>query len=96
MLTKCANPECNARFRYLHEGKLFVVDRFDSSQRGLSPELAANESYRLDYYWLCSSCSRSMEVVSGSPTRMQVMPVQRVQPPAPVKKAFTDYEGQGE
>ena len=26
MLSKCANPECSAKFRYLHDGKVFRVD----------------------------------------------------------------------
>ena len=26
MLSKCANPECSNKFRYLHDGKVFKVD----------------------------------------------------------------------
>jgi hypothetical protein len=26
MVTKCANPSCNVSFRYLREGKLFLVE----------------------------------------------------------------------
>jgi hypothetical protein len=27
MLSKCANPTCPTTFRYLHEGRLYVIDR---------------------------------------------------------------------
>jgi hypothetical protein len=26
MLSKCANPDCSAKFRYLHDGKVFRID----------------------------------------------------------------------
>jgi len=37
MLSKCANPECSAKFGYLHDGKLFRVEldhRFGGPEEG--------------------------------------------------------------
>jgi hypothetical protein len=39
MLSKCANPDCSAKFRYLHDGKVFRVelnDRFGGPDEGNS------------------------------------------------------------
>lgn len=55
MLSKCANPTCAAVFRYLHEGKLYVMDR----RRPLTapkPKYARKPA-QLEYAWLCSCCS---------------------------------------
>lgn len=62
MLSKCANPNCSNPFRYLHEGKLYLissVSRFDGRKqlstacKFLSPE----------YAWLCSVCSSYMTII---------------------------------
>ena len=37
MLSKCANPDCSAKFRYLHDGKVFRVEldhRFGGPEEG--------------------------------------------------------------
>lgn len=49
MVAKCANPGCPAIFRYLHEGRLFLLE--------------ATAKRQLRYYWLCSSCSLAMTVI---------------------------------
>lgn len=77
MLTKCANPACDAQFRYLHEGKLFILERVNDSASGRSREqstadIETNEHY--EYYWLCGTCSRSMVVVSDRWMQAQVLP----------------------
>ncbi|HYL96708.1 MAG TPA: hypothetical protein VET69_12970 [Terriglobales bacterium] len=55
MLAKCANPICSAPFRYLHEGKLFRLDL------GAGPPSAdARIPHRLEYFWLCDGCARTM------------------------------------
>ena len=54
MLSKCANPECQARFRYLHEGKVFMADWM-----GGSAAESDNACWRrTEMYWLCDTCSR--------------------------------------
>ncbi len=57
MLSQCLNPDCNAIFRYLYEGRIFTVERFVASSDGTKVER------RLEHYWLCGKCSKSMKVV---------------------------------
>jgi hypothetical protein len=55
VLSKCANPACSSAFRYLHEGKLFLIESEAALQN-------PGKSRTIDYVWLCSSCCRSMTV----------------------------------
>jgi hypothetical protein len=78
MLSKCANPECSAKFRYLHEGKVFRVEPDATSHPSKPPhiELAAavpqraliakKPADRPEYFWLCSSCSERSTVGTDS------------------------------
>ena len=57
MLAKCANPTCTARFRYLHEGKIFNIDMAAPSgnqQRHIP---------RIEYFWLCEECVETHKLV---------------------------------
>ncbi len=54
MLSKCANPTCRALFRYLHEGKLYVIGPKEALARH-KPRYSA-KSGQIEYAWLCSSC----------------------------------------
>jgi hypothetical protein len=54
MLSKCANPTCATAFRYLHEGKLYVIDLRGPARQ--KPR-CSSRSGQLEYAWLCSSCS---------------------------------------
>jgi hypothetical protein len=55
MLSKCANPTCPTTFRYLHEGRLYVIDP-GGVQAGHGPR-CSSKSGQLEYAWLCSTCS---------------------------------------
>lgn len=50
MLSKCANKECTARFKYFGIGLLFVTqaDCRRAAKKNAPPELS----------WLCDKCSR--------------------------------------
>jgi hypothetical protein len=64
MLAKCANPACSARFRYFHEGRLFVFEsKPDAPMRGppADPD-SVDRSHSPQYFWLCSSCCSTMTV----------------------------------
>lgn len=64
MLSKCANPNCAATFRYLHEGKLYVIDvssDFARSRSLADPKMVGTCGKR-EYYWLCSTCCRHMTI----------------------------------
>ena len=78
MLSKCANPECSSKFRYLHDGKVFRVepDVLTQSSKQLHAELtsvvparmliASKPSNRPEYFWLCSVCSEHSTVGTDS------------------------------
>lgn len=75
MLSKCANPHCSVPFRRLNEGKLFCLE---SEQRN-----SQHKSSRVEYFWLCRSCSFTMTLrfdADGAvaPTPLQTPPVPRL------------------
>jgi len=55
MLSKCANPTCSTTFRYLREGRLYVI----GPREALAGHRlkCSSKSGQLEYAWLCSSCS---------------------------------------
>ena len=57
MLSKCANPACLARFRYLHEGRIFNIEAGTASESNGSP------IHKIEHFWLCESCAQSLTVV---------------------------------
>jgi hypothetical protein len=52
MVNKCANPKCSKPLHYLREGRIFV---FDAESENESP-------HRMEHYWLCGECSRTMRL----------------------------------
>ncbi len=64
MLSKCANPACLAPFLYLHEGKIFNIEVDVAGLGGPDLTMSANgRARRLEHYWLCGNCARSMTVI---------------------------------
>jgi len=64
MLSKCSSPGCSTPFRYLHEGKLYLIDR-KAASAGRKPPADlryARKSLALEYVWLCSSCCRDLTI----------------------------------
>jgi len=60
MLSKCANPTCPTAFRYLHEGRLYVIASRKPPAGHKSRSSA--ESGQLECAWLCSSCSLDLTI----------------------------------
>ena len=60
MISKCANPNCGAPFRYLREGKLFQL------YTGPEPQSASgsnqNIARQMEYFWLCGRCAATMRL----------------------------------
>jgi len=54
MLHKCANPSCNAPFRSLREGKLFLAETFPAGSNA-TPE--RRKLRRREHFWLCDTCA---------------------------------------
>jgi hypothetical protein len=75
MLSKCANPICHTTFRYLSEGKLYLIDSKASVvRRGTQAEPKhAIRSFIYEYFWLCSSCCRDMTIEIDSDYEIRVV-----------------------
>ena len=56
MITKCANPNCRVRPRYLDHGRLFVTNH---PARQSSREAPATNT---EYFWLCDACSEDADL----------------------------------
>lgn len=55
MLTNCSNPDCNERFKYLGEGRLFLpnpADALNLNQQQLFERCS----------WLCPRCAKIFEL----------------------------------
>ena len=52
MITQCANPDCRRELHYLRDGKIY--------QFVLSAKVG---SKRLEHFWLCGECSKSMILI---------------------------------
>lgn len=70
MLSKCANPTCSTTFRYLHEGRLYVIDRREALA-GHKPRCSSKPG-QLEYAWLCSSCSLYLTIQVDEEFRARV------------------------
>jgi hypothetical protein len=61
MIAKCASPDCSNAFRYLHEGKLFLIE-LNAGRSNSRSKMASGKFRAMDYVWLCASCCRDMTV----------------------------------
>jgi hypothetical protein len=70
MLSKCANPSCRNTFRYLYEGKLYVISPREALA-GHKPR-CSGRSRQLEYAWLCPSCCLylTIQIDEGFGTRI--------------------------
>jgi hypothetical protein len=66
VVSKCANSDCAASFRYFHLGKLFRLETEAGLDRRRS--LGVDEEIkkplrRIEFYWLCEDCAQKMTIV---------------------------------
>lgn len=71
MLAKCANPSCPTAFRYVHEGRLYVISAA-ATKAGDKPR-PSRGSGEIGYAWLCSSCSFYLTVQRDEELRAVVV-----------------------
>ena len=95
MLSKCLNPQCTAKFRYLGEGRLFRIDfpemkRRNTALAGQVPALCNGEKERpVEHVWLCAHCAagRTLAVSDAGEVRLVPLPVPQeptaAEPPEP-------------
>jgi len=72
-LGKCANPECEAEFKRLGDGKLYTLSVSHSQAWGLPPHV------KQKVVWLCSRCALTREVEFDK-QHCQVLLVRRHRP----------------
>jgi hypothetical protein len=77
MLSKCANPSCQAPFQYLSEGKLFRFDQRQAVHAG--PQLVTEKKppRRIEHFWLCSDCASRMTVAWDRTKGVYVQPLRQ-------------------
>jgi len=78
MLSKCVNPACAANFRYLHEGKVFRLER------NAHADNSDIHSHNFEYFWLCSNCANFFIVVFEQQS-VRVRPLHLELPPSSVQ-----------
>jgi hypothetical protein len=75
MLSKCANPDCSASFRYFHTGKLFRADiavGLDRRRTLGQDDRRDKPLRRLEFFWLCEDCAGRMTVSFDKETGVKV------------------------
>ncbi len=70
MLSKCANPECNEKFLYLHQGRVFRL----CPNPNLRTSAEQHEYVLCERFWLCTKCARTMTIVWGG-AHIRVIPI---------------------
>ena len=71
MVSKCANPECTARFRYFHNGQLF---RLDTPSKSHGEDEMNKHVSRLEFFWLCDECAGKLTLTFEAGTGVSVHP----------------------
>ncbi len=61
MVAKCANPNCNAEFRQLSKGRLFLLPPTHDE----SPATWRVKRLSDHCYWLCPECARGFTIMRG-------------------------------
>jgi hypothetical protein len=74
MLSRCANPECKAPFRYFGEGRLFA---FENNHEGTETAETSRSVRKVEHYWLCPSCSAGMTLNLDGQGKVAVVSTQR-------------------
>lgn len=80
MVSKCANPECGARFHYLSQGRLFhfEIAAKHEKQASSGPRLVGQRKSpaKVEHFWLCSGCAGRM-TLKFDKDGIEVIPFQR-------------------
>ena len=77
MISRCANPACFTRFRYLHEGRIFQFEVRSFPVAGVDARGTNSSPRGTEYFWLCDSCALTMTLVHEPDVGVALIPVQR-------------------
>jgi hypothetical protein len=72
MLSSCTNPSCPKKFRYLHQGKLFLLHSHGNEEITSARLDFAGHVDKLHYAWLCDTCAPNFEVVLDSEDKVKM------------------------
>ena len=75
MVNQCANPDCRRELRYLRDGRIYLF--------ALS---TPNGDRRMEHFWLCGSCSKSLTLTCLNQSEVQIQPRAQI-PRNPTKPA---------
>ena len=77
MISRCANPACSTRFRYLHEGRIFQFEARSIRATGVDARSTTSPLRGTEYFWLCDSCALTMTLVLEPDVEIALVPIQR-------------------
>ncbi len=77
MISKCANPECGARFRYLRSGKLFHFEVTTTDGKPADGKAPKKILRRLEHFWLCGPCSMTFTLKHERNHGVVVVPLRK-------------------
>jgi hypothetical protein len=77
MISKCANPDCGAPFRYLREGKLFRVE-LDTLENPPVPGDLDRPWHRVEHFWLCGRCAGELTLVCDKERGIMAVPLAKM------------------
>jgi hypothetical protein len=75
MLAKCANVACNAPFRRLSEGKLFLLHGEAAQTREPLDPQKGKPPRRVEYFWLCNDCAGLVTLTFNHKTGVTTVPL---------------------
>jgi hypothetical protein len=77
MVSNCANPNCNATFRFMHAGRVFRFDfPVEDAQLARQDILWDTNGMprRTELFWLCDNCANSYTLVKNASGKIKVEP----------------------
>lgn len=79
MVSKCANPDCSTPLQYLRDGKVFRVEVQEISSAHMGTYLAGKKKSvkRVEHFWLCGACARTMNLSFDKNNHISIVPKER-------------------
>jgi hypothetical protein len=78
MISKCANPDCDAEFRYFCQGRLFAYEVRNAQEPCRDvPAVICKEKpgHATVYFWLCAGCSAQCTLQFALTTGLKLIPL---------------------
>lgn len=76
MVSKCANPACNARLHYFREGRLYQFETRSETTDLWRADAGTKASVRhVRNYWLCGPCSARLALTFTPGKGVKVIPL---------------------